>query len=485
MSRKVMVIGLDGLTLERLQPLVQAGELPTFARLLQSGASGILTSVTNMTTGPTWASFATGCSPSLHGVLHDFHHLADSYALHANRGDDVQQPAFWETAGAAGRQVIVLNVPLTYPARPVNGVLVAGIDAPGEFAPQFTHPPGLFGELRRTMGEYMIDCGLAFYMQNGRLQAGIEAVRRETEGRTRAAEHLLATREWDLFVTVYSLPDVWQHYYWTSPSGSPGATCIADGYRLLDQHLARLLAHLPADGLAILCSDHGFGPLLGTRDLLNGWLAQQGWLHYRPGRAGGVVSRLKAWLMRQMRRRVSFRRRQQLLAAFPALRRRIESNLRIGDIDWLRTRIYAPVDHLELWVNLQGRQPAGSVPLAERNAFCEQVQRALLAWREPAQNRPRLHNVTIHPLGEAAAQNTPHHIPPDLSLAWNPDVVTPGLHPLISGDHLPEGALIVAGKSIAHGALPVHALIDVAPLALTALGVAVPDHMQGRAPELL
>jgi predicted AlkP superfamily phosphohydrolase/phosphomutase len=68
----VMVVGLDGLTLTRLLPLVKAGQLPTFARLIQSGAYGILRSVTNMTTGPTWASFATGCQPAEHGIWHDF-----------------------------------------------------------------------------------------------------------------------------------------------------------------------------------------------------------------------------------------------------------------------------------------------------------------------------------------------------------------------------------------------------------------------------
>ena len=56
--RKVMVIGLDGLTLKILLPLVAAGELPALVRLLRSGAYGELRSVTNMTTGPTWASFA-------------------------------------------------------------------------------------------------------------------------------------------------------------------------------------------------------------------------------------------------------------------------------------------------------------------------------------------------------------------------------------------------------------------------------------------
>ncbi len=121
-----------------------AGKLPTFARLLRGGAYGELRSVTNMTTGPTWASFATGCGPTGHGILHDFHHQPGSYALSPTNGSDLRAPAFWQLASDAGRTAIVLNVPLSYPARPLRGVLLAGIDAPGEHAPGFDTPPGSY-----------------------------------------------------------------------------------------------------------------------------------------------------------------------------------------------------------------------------------------------------------------------------------------------------------------------------------------------------
>src|SRR5690349_6377773 len=115
--RKVMVIGLDGLTLKIRLPLVAADQLPAFARLLRGGAYGELRSVSNMTTGPTWASFATGCGPERHGILHDFHHRPAGYTLRPTSGCYCRAPTFWQIADAAGRSTIVLNVPLCYPAR--------------------------------------------------------------------------------------------------------------------------------------------------------------------------------------------------------------------------------------------------------------------------------------------------------------------------------------------------------------------------------
>src|SRR5205814_2390832 len=101
--RKVMVIGMDGLTLKVLLPLVASGELPTFARLLHGGAYGELRAVTNMTTGPTWASFATGCSPGRHGILPDYHHRPGSYALRPTNGSHSRAPTFCHVPRAAGR----------------------------------------------------------------------------------------------------------------------------------------------------------------------------------------------------------------------------------------------------------------------------------------------------------------------------------------------------------------------------------------------
>jgi predicted AlkP superfamily phosphohydrolase/phosphomutase len=481
-SRKVMVIGLDGLTLKVLLPLVEAGELPTFARLLQSGAYGVLRSVTNMATGPTWASFATGYSPLQHRILHDFHHQPAAYALRPTNGSDCCVPAFWQVASEAGCTVIVLNVPHTYPARPLHGVLLAGIDAPSERAPGFDYPPGTYRELRRSIGDYIIDCGLASYVQAGQIAAGKAAVERETEGRTRAAEYFMQHIDWDLLVVVYSLPDVWQHYCWSAldtTTDPTGRALIYDGYRILDRHLARLLKHLPADGLAIICSDHGFGPLCGTRDHLNGWLASQGLLHYRQNRQGNPLVRLAGALMAQVRQRVSFRLRQQLLAAIPALRRAVETRLRIGAIDWPHTQVYAALDHQELWVNLRGRQPDGCVSPTDYHALCERIAAALLAWRDEHSGLAYINAVHCHPYDQAREFDC---LPPDLSLEWNTEAALQGLHPLISGDHAPEGTLIVASTGVRPQRLSDCSLVDIAPLALYALGLSVLENMEGQVP---
>ena len=490
MQRKVMVIGLDGLTLKLLLPMVEAAALPTFSGLLSRGAWGVLRSVTNMTTGPTWASFATGCHPRKHGVLHDFHHQSNAYALRPTNGSDCQVSPFWRTASDAGLTSIVLNVPMTYPARPLRGVLLAGIDSPREGAPGFDYPPGTYRRLGADIGGYVIDCGLASYVQSGQMAAAVAAVQRETESHTRAAEYFMEQMHWDLLVIVYSLPDVWQHYYWHSLQRRPdhrGRETIQDGYRLIDLHLSRLLKHLPDDGWVILCSDHGFGPLCGTRDHLNSWLAQHGWLEYRQAGQRSVLARVVATLLVQARRHVSMRRRQQLLASLTPLRRAVETQLRIGNINWAKTKVYAAADHHELWVNLSGRQPAGCVALADYEPLCRLLSAGLLNWQDERTGLPRISAVTHQPYGDTPVQNdrpssSKAFLPPDLLLEWNEDAAPDDLHPLVSGDHTPDGTLIVAGEGLRPRHLEECSLTDVAPLALHALGLDVPEDMDGCVP---
>jgi predicted AlkP superfamily phosphohydrolase/phosphomutase len=66
---KVLVIGLDGVTLDLLGPWIEAGELPNLQRLMKQGASGRLRSTLPPISSSSWSSFATGVNPGKHGLV--------------------------------------------------------------------------------------------------------------------------------------------------------------------------------------------------------------------------------------------------------------------------------------------------------------------------------------------------------------------------------------------------------------------------------
>ena len=69
MSRRVLVIGLDGATFRTLGPWAAAGEMPELARLMAAGCHGELRSTFPPLTPPAWSSFMTGKNPGKHGIF--------------------------------------------------------------------------------------------------------------------------------------------------------------------------------------------------------------------------------------------------------------------------------------------------------------------------------------------------------------------------------------------------------------------------------
>jgi predicted AlkP superfamily phosphohydrolase/phosphomutase len=130
-ARRVLVIGLDGATFDLIKPWIEQGKLPHLARLMREGTHAPLQTVPTRNSGPAWSSIVTGVNPGRHGVFYLTTRLPDSYATRPAQAADRQAPAIWDRLSAAGKRVLVFNVPITYPAGPIGGCLVAGLDAPG------------------------------------------------------------------------------------------------------------------------------------------------------------------------------------------------------------------------------------------------------------------------------------------------------------------------------------------------------------------
>ena len=66
---RLLVIGLDGATLDLVRPWAAQGHLPHLAKLIAEGTHGPLESTLPPVTSPAWPSFVTGKNPGRHGVF--------------------------------------------------------------------------------------------------------------------------------------------------------------------------------------------------------------------------------------------------------------------------------------------------------------------------------------------------------------------------------------------------------------------------------
>ena len=88
-NQKIVIIGLDGGTLDLILPWVKEGHLPALGRLIDEGVSGPLESTFPPLTGPAWSSFITGKSPGRHGVMEFFFRKKGTYQQVLNNRQNI------------------------------------------------------------------------------------------------------------------------------------------------------------------------------------------------------------------------------------------------------------------------------------------------------------------------------------------------------------------------------------------------------------
>src|SRR5439155_4937150 len=124
---RTVIFGADGLTFRVLHPLIERGDLPNFQRLQQEGCEAVLESKYPPLTPPAWTSLSTGLKPARHGV-YDFWTYDEQQASRGVRKAQVTTrrkagKAIWNILSEYGKQVLVINVPMTYPPEAVNGIM--------------------------------------------------------------------------------------------------------------------------------------------------------------------------------------------------------------------------------------------------------------------------------------------------------------------------------------------------------------------------
>ncbi len=298
-SRKVLVIGLDGETFRVIKPLLAQGKLPNINRLIDKGVHGILMSTIPPVTAPAWSTFMTGKNPGRHGVFSFMRYEYangravpyDSDTGYPVNGAAIRSKTIWEIISEAGKQIISINIPMTYPPRKVNGLMISCFFTPPK-ARDYTFPEGLINEL----GDYEIDVDFGDgFGQFGRLD--IESFDAEKvvpsflsvlEKREETALRLMQSHPWDLFAVCFTETDRLHHLLWkyVDPAGPDYSDVLSARirekhdffYQRLDNAIGRLVDSAGEDVVTVILSDHGFRETPKKFCLLNQWLYGEGYL---------------------------------------------------------------------------------------------------------------------------------------------------------------------------------------------------------------
>ena len=295
--RRVLLVELNEITWKLIDPLIEQGKLPTFARLKSEGVWGAPTSVD---LGPqldpwiTWTTVYSGRPQAAHNV---FFLQQPPETIAARR--------LWEICDEHGLRVGVFGSLCSWPPQAVNGFYV-----PDTFAPDSaTHPDELrpIQELNLTYTRSVRlpsdQDGMLFKARLGAKLIKL-GLRRETISRIirqLAHERLRPEKRWkrvalqpmvnfDFFSRLYSSyrPDFatfhtnhvahFQHTYWKAmePDSFEEATtaeerrvygdAILYGYQTADELLKRVLKLLDENTVLVVASSMGQKPFASHRE---------------------------------------------------------------------------------------------------------------------------------------------------------------------------------------------------------------------------
>ena len=453
--KRLMIVGLDCVPPEIVFDDMRA-ELPVLSGLMERGAWGKLESCDPPITVPAWSCMMSSKDPGTLG-FYGFRNRKDhSYdGLTFATSEKVKEDRLWDILSRAGKHVVALGVPQTFPPRQVNGEMVSCFLTPSTDS-RYTYPEALKDEIREVVGDYMVD--VPDYRTDDRERV-VRDINTMTQRRFKLARHLRDTRPWDFFMLVEMGPDrlhhaLWRFYDQNHPDyvpGTPLEAAFREYYRYLDSEVGALIEGLGDDTAVMVLSDHGAQAMFGGIQI-NEWLMQNGYLTLvDPPTEQTPIGRCT--------------------------------------IDWPRSRVWADGGYYSrIFLNVKGREPEGVVDPADYESLRDELIAKLEALGDE-QGR----SIGTRVFRPEDLYKTVNGVAPDLiayfgNLGWRSiGSVGDGRVQVRENDTGPDdanhakfGIAVFAGPGMPTTVPPDARLFDIAPTVLTALGLPVPADMQGR-----
>ncbi len=459
-GNKVIIIGLDcaepSLVFDKW-----LHELPNLRSLCERGTYGRLRSCDPPITVPAWSVMMSSRCPGslgIYGFRNRASHDYGQFKIASSR--DVKVDRLWDILSKAGKKVIVMGVPLTYPVSKVNGLMISDFLTP-DIKAEYTYPPELKTEIASVVGEYILD--VRDFRTDNKKKI-LEDIYEMTRKRFELMRHFIVNKQWDFLMMVEMGTDRIHHAFWSYfdeahrsyEKGHPFEQAIHDYYLYVDAEIGKVLELLDDTTSVFVVSDHGAKRMDGGI-CINDWLIREGYL-FLEEQPAGVVPFAKA------------------------------------KIDWSRTVAWGDGGYYaRVALNVKGREPRGTVDPKDYEKIRSEIIAKLKTIRD---EKGRLLETEVHRPEDLYPRR--ENIAPDLfvyfdNLHWrsigtvgNPSIYT------YENDTGPDDAnhaqdgIILALPSKQH-ALATHSgeelhgacLLDIAPTILEILGEPIPPCMEG------
>ena len=452
MNKKVLVIGLDCVSPELVFKKYKK-DMPNFHRLMKNGIFGKLRSSTPPSSTNAWLSMATSKSSESFGIYDYVYRKNRSYTdIGVINSTLVKDDYIWDILSKNGKRAIVVNMPMTYPPKKINGFMVSGILTPSEKS-HYTYPDDLKQEINNKLDTYQIRIPDVRKIKKEEL---VEKLFNLTEMRFKLIKYMLVQKEWDFFMGVIYSTDALMHNFWRYidrkhrkyENNEKMTERIREYFRYVDSEIGKIVSEVGKETTIILMSDHGAKRMDG-RINLNDWLLKEGYL---------------------------------VLKSKP----KEPVSIFMADVDWKKTKAFAfGAYYASVFINLKGRDPEGFV---EPGREYEKIKKELIKKiKKIPDDKGKKMKTEIYQIPES--ENAPDLLVYFDGLQW-------GVNSMLKNDslyswatekgpddavHSETGFFIISGGNIKkRGNLGLKDIRDITPTILKMMGVKIPKDIEGK-----
>ncbi len=275
-NKKTVILGIDGVPCSLIRDFTKKGIMPNLASLLTEGTLREMDASIPEVSSTSWTTFMTGVNPGKHNIYGFMDLKQNSYSYHFPSSGDIKSDTLWDILGKNNKRSIVINLPSTYPAKPLNGVLTAGFVALD--LKKATYPESAY--------EYLKGIGYRMDVDSQKAKTSLgslaEDIALTLNKRKEALLHFFDKEEWDLYIGVITATDRLHHFLWSALEDDTHHlhSFFIDFYRGVDKLIGEFASRCGKDIPFLIVSDHGFAAIK-QEVYLNFWLMEQGYLKFK------------------------------------------------------------------------------------------------------------------------------------------------------------------------------------------------------------
>jgi len=285
-GKKLLIIGLDGVSHEMLAGNGQPSLFPNLKKFFAASTVKMSASIPEIS-AVSWSSFMTGTQSGNHGIFGFVDLTAGTYQYRFPNFSDLKAPTFFDELGLKNKHSVIINLPATYPARPIPGVLISGFVALDLEKAVF---PASYIPILKQMGYQIdVDAGKGKDKKNEFL-ADLHCA---LKIRKQIADILWEKENWDVFMFTVTETDRLQHFLYDACGDSrhPFHREFNGFFNEVDQIAADFLQRAASCGdvEVVALSDHGFCPIK-SEVYLNPILKKHGYLSMEKAEAKSLAN---------------------------------------------------------------------------------------------------------------------------------------------------------------------------------------------------